>query len=134
MSAASEAICAALRADSQLAILAPGGVYPNIAPEGTSYPYVVVSAQSPPLDNYTFGGSAYQSSVYLIKVVDENLNPAPAEDARARVQAVLQDGSLTISGQTLLMIRRRQQMPELAEVNSGFIYQVRGALYDVVVQ
>jgi len=136
VSAVTEAICKALQADAQLQQLAPGGVWPFVAPEKTPFPYVIVSTQSPAVDHYTFGGpnSGWREAVYLVKAVDQNLSPADAEDIRSRVHTVLQDANLTVSGESVLWLRRRSQFPEYTEIVDGLVYVHRGALYDVVTE
>jgi hypothetical protein len=138
MSAVSEAICQKLQSDNSGSgnlMSLVSGVYPNIAPEGASYPLGIVAAQSPPIDDYTFGPTiAAQSSVYLVKFVVQDVSPIAAEDARARAFTVLQNAQLIIAGQTLLSLLRRSQFPEYSEQTNGLIYHHRGMLFDAITQ
>lgn len=135
MSQVTEAICKKLQADTGAGgvMVLCSDVYPDLAPEEATFPYVIVTSQSPAVDAYSFGGIVTETSIVLVKVVDQNTNPAPAEDARNRIQTVLQDANISLTGQTVLWLRRKSQFPEMAEVVEGITYIYRGALYDVIV-
>ena len=103
-------------------------IYHNTAPAGASFPYVLFNKQSGvPTEAFT-DPSAYETDVWLVKAVDRNTSADTAEAAAARVQALLNDASLSISGSTLMYLRRQSDV-EFEEEAQGVRYQHVGSLY-----
>jgi hypothetical protein len=66
-----------------------------------------------------------------VKAIDRGSSSDTAEAAQARVQVLLNDASLSISGSTLLYLRRQSDV-EYPEVDNGVRYSHAGALYRLV--
>lgn len=107
-------------------------VYDKVAPQGSALPYVIFQKQtgSP---RYTMGGPAYDDNVYLVKAVAESPSAKVAGQIAERVDALLTDGSLTLTSGSL-MVMRRQQDVEYAETADGRTFQHVGATYLIGVQ
>lgn len=135
------ALIAKLGADAGaggLLTLMPNGVYFEEAPAG-SRRFVIVSLVIEH-DVAQFGGRAFEDALYLVKAVglDTKANPLPAnamKDAAARIDALLEDGTLTVSGYTLMTIHReeRLRMTEVDGADSSIRWQHRGGRYRVQV-
>lgn len=123
------AIVATLQADSQLATLAPGGVWPDLAPEQATTPYVVVTLENhedvPELNGIT----AFEQADYIVTAVDKSTNAAAANAAFNRANTVLAAG-LSISGYTTMDVVRRGRIRD-AERDGPTIWRYVGARYHV---
>jgi len=67
----------------------------------------------------------------LAKGVDRNTTADTAEAIQARLQTLLNDAALSISGGTLLYLRRESDV-EYPETADGVRYQHAGSLYRLV--
>jgi hypothetical protein len=129
------AIIAVLRNDPELRALMPGGVYFDVAPPGRTQ-YVVVSMEFHE-DTYTFDGS-FETTLYLVKAV-ERITAAGGDGntkrAAARIQELLQDQPLTITGYVHSSTSRtgRARDTEPDEVDHDARWQHRGGRYQVFV-
>jgi hypothetical protein len=108
-------------------------IYHQEAPAGAAYPYVIFNKQAgDPTD--TFGTpSAFENNVWLVKGIDKNTTADTAEAIAARLIALLNDATLTISGATHLFLRRLSDV-EYLEIADGVRYQHAGALFRLVYQ
>jgi hypothetical protein len=106
-------------------------IYEDSAPEGAAFPFVVFSKSSG-VPTEAFGDpSAFENDIWLVKAVDRNTSSDPAEAIQARIVALLNDSSLSISGATLCYLRRQSDV-EYSEVTDGVKYKHRGALFRLV--
>lgn len=107
-------------------------VYDKVAPQGAALPYVIFQKQagSP---RYTMGGRAYDDNVYLVKAVTESPSAKVAGQIAERVDALLTNGSLTLTTGSLMVMRREQDV-EYEETTDGRTYQHVGAMYLIGVQ
>jgi hypothetical protein len=106
-------------------------IYFQVAPDNAAFPFVIFQRQAgTPTDAMTRPG-ALENDVWLIKAVDRSTTADPAEAIAARVQALLNDATLSISGGTLLYLRRQSDV-EYPEVTNGIQYKHAGALYRLV--
>lgn len=112
-----------------LGLLGITGVYRMQAPQGSVEPYVVVQQQAG-VDSYTFSARDARSLVYLVKVVDVGPSGLRAAQAAERIDVLLTDKRLTLSGMTNLRLRRESDV-EYSEIDSGQTYQHYGALYRI---
>lgn len=106
-------------------------IYYQVAPAKAAFPFVIFQKQS---GNPTeaFGlPSAFENDVWLVKGVDKDSSADDAEAIASRIQALLNDASLSISGSTLLYLRRQSDV-EYPEVTDGVTYRHAGALYRLV--
>jgi hypothetical protein len=115
---------------------APGftkAIYHQVAPDNATFPFVLFNQQSGVPTEAFQAPSALETDVWLIKAVDRNTSADTAEAIAARVKTLLNDGALSISGGTLLYLRRQSdvQYPEVAD---GVQHRHCGALYRLVWQ
>lgn len=113
---------------------APGyskAIYHQQAPATASFPCVVFSKSSGvPIE--AFGDpSAFENDIWQIKAIDRNTTADGAEAISARLQTLLNDATLSISGGTLVYLRRQSDV-EYPEVADGVTYQHVGSLYRLV--
>lgn len=108
-------------------------IYHQQAPAGAAFPLVVFNKQAGnPTE--TFGDpSAYENDVWLVKGVDRNTSADTAEAIQARLDALLSDGTLSISGASLMYLRRQSDV-EYVETDDGVRYQHAGSLYRLLFQ
>lgn len=119
---------------SMLGTAAPGyaqSIYHSEAPQGATYPLVIFNKQSGVPTEAFADPSALENDVWLIKAIDRNTTADTAEAISARVTALLNDTSLSISGATLLYLRRQSDV-EFSEVADGKQYRHVGSLYRLV--
>jgi len=127
------AFVGALQADAQLATLAKGGVYPNVAPEGAAEKgvFVIVQLQAhEDVDEQQTVAAAYEVPRYLAKAVGRNSDGAAVWAAYARVHALLQGVALTIAGYHWMDTRRESRV-SYAEQDGAFYWQHVGGIYRV---
>lgn len=103
-------------------------IYHQTAPSGARFPYVLFNKQSGVPTEAMSDPSAYETDIWLVKAVDQNTTADPAEAVAARVQTLLNDAALSISGATHLYLRRQSDV-EYEEVDQGERYQHVGSLY-----
>lgn len=121
-------------ADPTLASLMPGGVYFDIVPASAGSKFVLVELYDHE-DQYQFQGRAFERFVYDITAVEKASAIGDGEDARQRIEAVLQDVALTITGYDHSKTRRvrylRFMRPD--ENDRANRWQHRGGRYEVIV-
>lgn len=106
-------------------------IYHQQAPDGAQLPFVIFQRQSG-LPTETFGDpSAIENEIWLVKAVDRNASTDTAEAISARIAVLLNDTTLSISGATLLYLRRQSDV-EYPEVIDGAQYHHAGSLYRLV--
>jgi hypothetical protein len=109
-------------------------IYYQVAPPGASYPLIVFNKQAG-TPTYTFkdGHAAIDTEVWLVKGVDRSDSADKADAIAARLDALLTDGALTISGATQMYLRRQSDV-EYLEDDDGTVYRHAGALYRLLYQ
>lgn len=105
------------------------GIYRHQAPQGSVEPYVVFQQQAG-TDSYNFRARDARSLVYLIKAVDIGPSGLRAGQAAERIDALLTDYGLSITGFKTLRVRRESDV-EYTEIDNGKTYQHIGALFRV---
>lgn len=108
------------------------GVYRFQAPQGSVEPYVIYQQQAG-TDSYTFSAQDARSLVYLVKAVDASTSGLRAAQMAERIDALLTDKPLSLSGWTNIRLRRESDV-EYIETDAGKTYQHYGALYRVDVR
>lgn len=133
MNACKAAIYSKLTGDSTLTNLLASStsVYEAVAPQEADAPYVIYfkSAGTP---NYTFTDS-YEDQVYTIKGVTQGPSAKIAGQIAERIDAVLTDGALTLSGRSQMYLRRIGDV-ELVETDSGVRFNHSGGTYRLITQ
>jgi hypothetical protein len=106
-------------------------IYHRQAPDNAAYPFVVFNKQSGVPTEAFADPSALENDVWLIKAVDRSTSADASEAIAARVITLLNDASLSISGSTLLYLRRQSDV-EYSEVQNGVSYEHCGSLFRLV--
>ena len=130
-SAVDAAVVAKLSGDATLMAITTDGVFFDVAKSGAQN-FVIVS-QVAHADDYMFGGEAFEKFTYLVKVVMLTTVGTNVITAAARVQTLLQDVVLTITGYTHAKTVRAERI-RYTEVDPGDQdkrWQHRGGLYEV---
>lgn len=125
------ALVAKLGADATLLALCPNGVYFDEAPPNLQR-FVIVSLVEG-LDVAKFGGRAYEDALYLVKAVMLSTAGGNIKSAAARIDALLEDTALTVSGYTLMTMHRedRVRMTEVDGNDASIRWFHRGGHYRV---
>lgn len=129
--AVTRALMSALQGDSVLAGLAPGGVQWGVAPEMIAPKRtVIVSMQTAPrvLEQ---GGVAHLTTRYQVKVVDPATSWASAATAYERIEALLENASLTIQGHACMAVHAVDEFSYIERTDAGGVWQHVGGDYEV---
>jgi hypothetical protein len=138
-SAVDTAVIAALAADATLAALLPGGVHFGLAPQGvTAFALVTVdeTAEVSVFAETPAARRAIEMITYAVQAVLPSSAMAPATQAAARIDTVLQDQPLTIPGYTWLSTVRVERLRPAGEpdaVDKNIRWQQTGGRYRVQV-
>jgi hypothetical protein len=107
-------------------------IYYELAPGNARFPYVIFQKQSGvPTYAMVNGSSAYEEDLWLFKGVDHKTTADDAEAVAQRIDVLLQDATLSISGATLMYLRRESGISYM-EVDSGERYEHAGASYRLI--
>lgn len=134
VNAIGSALYSALNGDATLGSLGMTGVHMDLAPQAASYPFLVfglVAAQ----DNYTFGVRSHQETRWQVTAWDEGRSSLRAGRLMDRVDAILTDGTVTVSGYSTMLVRREEQVATSAERDeqTGLELRAQRARFVVVV-
>ena len=129
------AIVTKLQSDATLAALLQSGtsVFVDEAPSGATQ-FVIVSLVDE-VDEPQFGGRAFEDALYLVKAVElSTVAVKNIKAAAARIDALLEQGSLTVTGYSLALLRReaRIRITEVDDVDSSIRWAHRGGHYRIV--
>jgi len=114
-SAIDQALVDKLLADAPLRALMPDGVFMDEAEASlvdgrASTQFVIVSLVAEH-DAPMFGGRAYEDGLYLVKAVELSTSvPRNIRAAAARIDAILDDGTLEIEGYGLMVMQREERI------------------------
>jgi uncharacterized protein DUF3168 len=117
---------------------APSGYSKSIfyeqAPATATFPYVLFS-KSAGTPTYAFGGSkaALDEDVWLVKGIDRNTTADIADAIADRLNSLLTDAALSISGANHKYLRRMSDVT-YPEVTDGVQYRHAGALYRLITE
>jgi hypothetical protein len=106
-------------------------IYYQQAPAGATYPLVIFNKQSGVPTEAFADPSAFDTDIWLVKAIDKNTTADPAEAIQARLIALLNDTTLSISGGTLLYLRRQSDV-EYPELENGVSFKHAGSLFRLV--
>lgn len=112
---------------------APGfgkALYHQLAPPEAKFPYVVFAKQSG-VPAYSMAARDYDNDLWLVKGVDRQVEGAdadPVDAIAARLDALLTDGSLSISGRRQLYFRRESDV-EYVDLHGDEIFLHAGVLF-----
>ena len=136
-SAVDTALIGHLAADATLAALLPGGVHFGLAPQGkTSFALVTIDETA---DISVFAETpaarrAIEVVTYAVQAVVQTSATAPATDAAARIDALLEDQPLTVPGYVWLStvrVERIRDPGELDPSDKSIRWQHHGGRYRV---
>ena len=106
-------------------------IFYQLAPAGAAFPFVIFQRQSgTPTEAFT-DPSAVETDVWMVKAVDKNSSADTAESIQARVAFLLNDAALSVSGASLMYVRRQSDI-DYSELADGETYRHAGSLYRVV--
>jgi hypothetical protein len=106
-------------------------IYHQQAPAGAAFPYIIFNRQSGvPTEAFT-DPSALETDVWLIKAIDRSTSADTAESIANRIQTLLNDATLSISGAAHLYLRRQSDV-DYAEVDDGVTFKHAGSLFRLV--
>jgi hypothetical protein len=109
-------------------------IYHQDAPKGAGFPFIAFNLQAGSFTHAMQGGaSIYEDDLWLIKGVDRAPSADIVDGIASRLEALLSDGLLTISGRTQMWLRPQQPI-EYSEVTDGEMYRHSGRLFRLVHQ
>lgn len=134
VNAMGSALFSTLDGDATLDSLGCAGVYLDMAPQAAAYPFLVIGLVASD-DAYTFGVRSHQEAAWQVTAWDQGGSARRAGQLMDRVDQLLTDGTVTVSGYSTLMIRREGQVPTLAQRDeqTGLELRAQGARFMVVV-
>jgi hypothetical protein len=113
----------------------PAGYSKNIfhqqAPAAAPFPFVILSKSSGVPTEAMGAPSALETEVWVVKAIDKATSADTAESIADRIKTLLNDAALSVSGSTLLYLRRQSDV-EYSEVDEGVTYAHAGSLYRLV--
>ena len=129
------ALVAKLAGDATLAGLlqtAPA-VFVDIAPPGMTK-FVIVSLIEEH-DEQQFGGRAFEDALYLVEARMLSTAGGNIKAAAARIDALLDGGTLTVSGYSLMVMHREERIrgTEQDDADPAILWNRRGGNYRVTV-
>jgi hypothetical protein len=105
-------------------------IYYQQAPSTANYPYVIFQKQAG-TPRYSFKANAFDDEVWMVKGVDRNDDADPVDSISSRLDALLTDGTITISGKTELYLRRESDL-DYEETVGDQRFLHAGSLYRLV--
>lgn len=108
------------------------GVYRAVAPQTATLPFVVFQQQSG-VSEWEFRTRAYKTTTYLVKAVGTGHSASNVSAMADRLDTLLNDANLSLSGWSCRRIRREQDI-EYSEESEGVLYQHVGGLYRIDVE
>lgn len=134
------AIIAKLGADAELLALMPNGVYrANRGPEGATALVEVELVSGSSHDEPMFGGRAWEDHRYTVQAVQRMTRGSVSNvgDAAARIDALLEGGTLELPAGFGVMVMQRQVFIDddslLDERDPSVAWDVCGGIYQVMV-
>lgn len=126
--------------DATLTGQLPGGVHDTLAKQGTTGRRLIFQkipvAQG--VDSYTFGNNLVSRRLlYMVKIIDDVPMVAPSKQAAytalARAHSTLTGTALTVSGYTVMNLRRTGDI-DYPEPGDGVIHEHIGHTYEIEVK
>lgn len=105
-------------------------IYYEQAPEGAPFPYVIFSKQAG-TPSYALKARNFDNDIWLVKAVDRNNTADPVDNIASRLDALLTDGTLSISGRTQKYLRRESDV-EYSEITDGVLYRHAGSNFRLI--
>lgn len=102
-------------------------IYYQQAAQGADFPYVIFNEMSE-TPRYAIGAKAYDNDVWQVKAVDRNTDADPIDTIKSRLDALLTDGTISISGAVQLYLRAESGVV-YSETEDGVQYLHAGWLF-----
>ena len=137
MNALDSAMYSTLTASTAITALTSGGtanpsVYHFLAPEGADPPYVIYQTQAPSVPFRTHGYPiVYEDVTITVKAVTEGHSALAAGTIASNIAALLNGSVLSITGHTVLMLRREMDVDFYEVLPGGQRYHHRGGQYRI---
>jgi hypothetical protein len=107
-------------------------IYYQSAPENARFPFIILNKQSGvPTEAFT-DPQAFDTDIWMVKAIDHASSADTVEAISARIRTLLNDATLSISGEVSLYLRRQSDM-DYQEISSGESYLHSGSLFRLVV-
>ena len=125
------ALTATLLADATLMAILTDGVFIDEAPPGATR-FLIISLIDEE-DIPQFGGRAIEDALYMVKAVALLKTGANVAAAAARIDALLEDTTLTVAGYTVMAMHRESRIrtTEVDELDATIRWHHRGGRYRV---
>lgn len=125
------ALVAKLSADAPLMAIASDGVFFDEAPQGKTR-FIIVSLIEEN-DEAVFGGRAIEDALYLVKLVALDGSGADMKAGALRIDVVLDEQALTVSGYTHMAMFResRLRLVEVDDADPSIRWHHRGGNYRI---
>jgi hypothetical protein len=129
------AIFARLAGDATLTglLAAPGNIFHSIGPQTAAFPLIVFN-QAAGTRILQFAGAHVQNDVWQVKAICRGSSATPAEDIAARVDVLLDNAVLAITGRDHLYLRNESAIPTYPEQDGAESYWHCGSLYRLFTQ
>lgn len=105
-------------------------IFYEVAPQAALPAYVIFNKQSG-TPRYSLANLAMDNDIYMVKGVDRSDTADTVDAISSRLDALLTDGTLSISGKTQLYLRRESDI-DYSEVVDGVTYRHSGALFRLI--
>jgi predicted PhzF superfamily epimerase YddE/YHI9 len=127
-----KALVAKLASDATLLGYMPNGVYWDEAAQGSTR-FVIVSLVNA-ADVQQFGGRDHEDALYLVEARALSTASANIAAAAARIDALLDNETLTIAGYRMMLMQResRIRLTEVDDVDPSIRWYRRGGQYRVM--
>jgi hypothetical protein len=112
-----------------------GRVFPDMAPDGTKYPFIVYQCQSPPRDVRGVGVVRVMvDTLYVVKAVAQTLTWDPLVPVAKAIDQAMTSADTTVVGDGLVLSSVRQEQFSLVTVESGKQFRHFGGQYRIQAQ
>ncbi len=106
-------------------------IFHGYAPDEAEYPFILFSRSAGTPTYANASKPAYETDVWMVKAIDQQTTGDRAEAISARLQDLLNDADLSISGATAMWFRRQSDI-DFPEITDGVRYYHSGSLYRLV--
>jgi len=79
----------------------PTSVFHEQAPDGAAYPFLIIAQQGKTRTRAFGKATAFEAETWMVKAVDRNTTSNAVDSISEAAQAVLTNGTLTVSGVTV---------------------------------
>lgn len=105
----------------------PSAIFHRVAPQTATFPVVVFhKAAGTPVNQ--FGGAHVQNDLWSVRAISQGSSSTAAETIAARVDVLLDNAVLAITGRAHLYLRRDSDI-DMSEQDGADTYQHCGSLY-----